>query len=177
MSERIKGVSGLSVLVRYKIKIKHYIRQLSLSDRKIMSSASSTMATQPDTRGPYTLKFEKDKLGLQLTLEVNTFLGDLEHYLENEVLVCCIQLDARGRKLKSELRIPDSKHYQRVEQVLRQVQFVKSAMLDAIDTYKTMMEEHARWDVLKFRPPMTVSFKAPRRAIPVSSNKSKKQKN
>ena len=177
MSERIKCVSGVSVLVRYKSKIKHYIRQLSLSDQKIMSSVSSTMATQPDTRGPYRLKFEKDMMEKKLNRDVNDLLDDLEHSLENYVQVACIKLGVDAKKLRPELRRPDSKHYQRVEQVLRHVQFFESAMLDAIDTHQAMMEEHARWDVLKFRPPMAVSFKAPRRAIPVSSKKSKKQKN
>ena len=132
-----------------------------------MSATSCAISTEPDTRTPAQIANDKAWVGSHLDREANDLLDQLEYYLEQEMQICLNRLMNHTR---------DSRHYQRVQQVLRQVQFVESAMTDVVHTHQSMMEAHAAWDTCKFPPPATVRTKAPRKALNVSGARSKKQK-
>ena len=142
-----------------------------------MSVISPVMATVHDTRTPAEIARDKAWAGRFLDQEADSLLDELQSYLEDDMQVSLNHLAKSAQKLKPDLRKPDSKHYQRVQQVLRQVHFVQSAMTDVVRTHQTIMEAHAAWDTSKFPPATVLRGKAPRKALAVSSTKSKKQKN
>lgn len=141
-----------------------------------MSATSCAISTEPDTRTPAQIANDKAWVGSHLDREANDLLDQLEYYLEQEMQICLNHLTKCGNKMLLKHRTRDSKHHLCVQQVLRQVQFVESAMTDVVRTHQSMMEAHAAWDTCKFPPPATVRTKAPRKALNVSGARSKKQK-
>lgn len=89
-----------------------------------MSAISTTMATQPDTHTPEEIASDKALVGRRLDHEASYCLGQLESYLDFHMVITLKKLEKWDVKLKPELLSPDSEHSQRVQQVLRQVQFV-----------------------------------------------------
>ena len=142
-----------------------------------MSATSCAISTEPDTRTPAQIANDKAWVGRHLDREADCLLEELEYYLDQDMQICLNHLTKCGNEILLKHRTRDSRHHQRVQQVLRQVQFVESAMTDVVRTHQSMMEAHAAWNTITFPPPATVRTKAPRKALTVSGTKSKKQKN